>query len=48
MCLEGEFSIVGVDGASEKVHRGESVLLPAEESEVTLDGGARLLEVYIK
>jgi len=48
MCLEGEFSIVGVDGAAEKVHRGDSVLLPAEESEVTLDGRARLLEVYIK
>jgi len=48
MCLEGAFSIVAADGASEKVKRGESVLLPAENAGVTLEGWARLLEVYIE
>jgi len=47
MCLEGAFSIVMPDGVAEKVKRGESVLLPAELSEVTLEGRARLLEVFI-
>jgi len=48
ICLEGEFSI-GWDGNSEKVTKGETVLLPAMIKEVTLKplNEARLLEVYI-
>lgn len=49
ICLEGEFSIHW-DGNSEKVTKGETVLLPAMIKEVKLKplNEARLLEVYIK
>jgi len=48
ICLEGEFSICW-DGNSEKVTKGETVLLPAMIKEVTLKPmkETRLLEVYI-
>ena len=48
ICLEGEFSICW-DGNSERVTKGETVLLPAMIKEVTLKPAneARLLEVYI-
>jgi mannose-6-phosphate isomerase len=48
ICLEGEFSIRW-DGNSEKVIKGDTVLLPAMIREVTLKpvNEARLLEVYI-
>lgn len=43
MCVEGEFTVQG-----EKVVRGESILLPAVIDTATLEGRARLLEVYIE
>jgi mannose-6-phosphate isomerase len=48
ICLEGEFSICW-DENSEKVTKGETVLLPAMIKEITLKplNEARLLEVYI-
>ena len=48
ICLEGEFSIFW-DGNSEKVIKGETVLLPAMIKEVSLkpSNEARLLEVFI-
>lgn len=48
ICIEGEFSICW-DGNSEKVEKGETVLIPAMIKEVTLKptNEARLLEVYI-
>jgi mannose-6-phosphate isomerase len=49
ICLEGEFSILWDDN-SEKVRKGETVLLPAMIKEVKLKpvNEAQLLEVYIK
>jgi len=48
ICIEGEFLICW-DGNSDKVTKGETVLLPAMIKEVTLKPiiEARLLEVYI-
>ncbi len=48
VCVEGEFHIRWED-SSEKVIRGETVLLPAMIRDVTLDpsGEARILEVYV-
>ncbi len=48
ICLEGEYNI-GWDGSSEKVMKGETVLLPAMIKEVALEplGESQLLEVYI-
>jgi mannose-6-phosphate isomerase len=47
ICLEGEFNILW-DGLSEKITKGETVLLPAMIKEVALDpvGESQLLEVY--
>jgi len=49
ICTEGEF-LIKWDDSSEKVSKGETVLLPAMIKEVTLepDGEAKLLEVYIE
>jgi mannose-6-phosphate isomerase len=49
ICIEGEFLLCW-DNNSEKVSKGETVLLPAMIKEVTLKplNEARLLEVYIK
>ena len=48
ICTDGEFQIRW-DGNSEKVSKGETVLLPAMIKEVILEpsGDARLLEVFI-
>jgi mannose-6-phosphate isomerase len=48
ICIEGEFTIRW-DENSEKVTKGETVLLPAMIKETTLEpaGEARLLEIYI-
>jgi mannose-6-phosphate isomerase len=48
ICIEGEF-MIRWDDNSEKILKGETVLLPAMIKEVTLDpfGEARLLEIYI-
>jgi mannose-6-phosphate isomerase len=48
ICIDGEF-LIRWDNSSEKVSKGETVLLPAMIREVTLEplGEARLLEVYI-
>jgi len=48
ICIEGEFSLCW-DDTSEKVSKGETVLLPAMIREVTLKpvGEAKILEVYI-
>jgi len=48
ICTEGEFHIKW-DGNSEKVSKGETVLLPAMVKEVILEpsGEAKVLEVYI-
>jgi mannose-6-phosphate isomerase len=48
ICIEGEF-LIGWDDNSERVTKGETVLLPAMIKEVTLKpiNEARILEVYI-
>lgn len=48
ICIEGEF-LIRWDESSEKISKGETVLLPAMIKEVILEplGEARLLEVYI-
>jgi mannose-6-phosphate isomerase len=48
ICIEGEFSI-SWDGNTEKVSKGETVLIPAMIKEITLKplNTAKLLEVYI-
>lgn len=48
ICLEGEFNILW-DGESLTVAKGETVLLPAQIKEVSLEpaGEAKLLEIYI-
>lgn len=48
ICLEGEFNICW-DGSSEKVTKGETVLLPAMIKEVALEpiGESKLLEVFV-
>lgn len=48
ICIEGEF-LIRWEEESEKVTKGETVLLPASIKEVTLDpvGEAKLLEVFI-
>jgi mannose-6-phosphate isomerase len=49
ICIEGEFTI-NWDDSSEKVVKGETILLPAMIKEVSLvpDGEVKLLEVYIE
>jgi mannose-6-phosphate isomerase len=48
ICIDGDF-LISWDGNSEKVTKGETVLLPAMINDVTLEpvGEARILEVYI-
>ena len=48
ICLDGEFNLCW-DNTSEKVTRGETVLLPAMIREITLEpvGESKLLEVFI-
>jgi mannose-6-phosphate isomerase len=49
ICTEGEF-FIRWDDSSEKVSKGETILLPAMIKEVTLEpaGEAKVLEVYIE
>jgi mannose-6-phosphate isomerase len=48
ICLDGEF-LIHCDGSSERVARGETILLPAMIREVALEpaGQSQLLEVFI-
>ena len=47
MCTEGE-AIVECDGFSEKVQKGETILIPAQMTEIKFDtSSASFLEVYI-
>ncbi|MBO7306781.1 MAG: class I mannose-6-phosphate isomerase [Alistipes sp.] len=47
ICLSGSATIA-VDGGKEELAAGELVLVPAEACEVTVEGNAQLMEVYIK
>ncbi|HDP75020.1 MAG TPA: mannose-6-phosphate isomerase [Bacteroidales bacterium] len=49
LCLEGEGSVVYASGASERLTKGETVLLPADLKDVILrpQGKCSLLEVYV-
>ncbi|MDO6739304.1 type I phosphomannose isomerase catalytic subunit [Wenyingzhuangia sp. 2_MG-2023] len=48
MCVEGEATII-VSGNSETIKKGETLLVPAKEKEVSLKAiEAEILEVYIK
>jgi mannose-6-phosphate isomerase len=49
ICIDGEF-LIRWDESTEKVSKGETVLLPAMIKEVTLEpsGEARLLEIFIE
>ena len=50
MCLEGEMDIHYSEGEPERVHTGESVLVPASLKNISLlpNGTAKILEVYVK
>lgn len=47
ICLSGSATIA-VDGGKEELAAGELVLVPAEACEITVEGNAQLMEVYIK
>ncbi len=47
ICLSGNATIA-VDGGKEELAAGELVLVPAEACEITVEGNAQLMEVYIK
>ena len=47
MCVEGEVTITGC-GESERVKALETVLIPAEATDIVLKGKGRLLEVFVK
>ena len=46
VCVDGSADMVW-DGGREKIAKGETVLIPAEMDEITLEGKARIIEVYI-
>lgn len=46
VCVNGSADMVW-DGGREKIAKGETVLIPAEMDEITLEGKARIIEVYI-
>ncbi len=47
MCVSGEAEI-SIEGNSEKIIQGQTLLIPAENSEVQINSnGAELLEVYV-
>lgn len=50
ICLDGKASVNYYGGSSEKLVKGETMLIPAEMSEITIvpDGEVKLLEVYIE
>ena len=46
MCLSGEFEVHGAE-CTEKLHLGESLLVPAENKEIVLTGSGKIFEVFI-
>lgn len=46
VCVDGSADMVWEDGR-ENIAKGETVLIPAEIDEITLEGKARIIEVYI-
>lgn len=46
VCVDGSADMVW-EGGREKIAKGETVLIPAEIDEMTLEGKARIIEVYI-
>ncbi|MBN1414397.1 MAG: class I mannose-6-phosphate isomerase [Bacteroidales bacterium] len=50
VCVDGAFSIQYYDKEIESVHKGETILLPAEIKDIRLvpEGRAKMLEVYIE
>jgi len=46
VCVEGSADMVW-EGGREKISKGETVLIPAEIDEITLEGKASVVEVYI-
>ena len=47
MCTEGEV-VVSCCGESEKLSALQTILLPAEATDVVVKGEGKLLEIYIK
>ena len=47
VCIDGTAEITS-EGGSERIARGEAVLIPAEADSVKINGCCRLLEVYVK
>jgi mannose-6-phosphate isomerase len=50
LCIEGECSVVYESGHSERLSKGETILLPAELKDIILrpQGKCTLLEIYVK
>ncbi len=50
LCIEGECSVIYASGQSEKLTKGETLLLPAELKDIILkpQGKCSLLEVYVR
>ena len=46
IAIKGDMTIV-TDGVSETMKEGEVVLVPAEMSDIRLEGSGRVMEVYI-
>ena len=47
VCIDGTAEITS-EGGSERIARGEAILIPAEADSVKINGCCRLLEVYVK
>ena len=47
IALNGSVRIVA-DGNEETLVEGEVILIPAEVNDITIEGDAKLMEVYIK
>lgn len=47
ICIDGELSVCYSEGC-EKLSKGETILIPAQEDNIELDGTGTVLEVYIK
>lgn len=48
MCIEGNATITSKNNEQENISKGETILIPAAIDEVTIEGDAKLLEVFIK
>ena len=46
IALNGSVRIIA-DGAEESLEEGEVILIPAEAGDITIEGNAKLMEVYI-